>query len=76
MQNLMEPCGLATPLHQIVIKIQYICMYIYLLQTGHIMHILSPLNSQRMHILCPVCQGYNPGGQLQYKDARMCVSGV
>ena len=31
---------------------------LYPIQTGHIMHILSPLNSQRMRILCPVCQGY------------------
>ena len=32
---------------------------LYPLQTGHIMRILSPLNGQRMRILCPVCKGYN-----------------
>ena len=30
----------------------------YPLQPGHIMCILSPLNSQRMRIMCPVCKGY------------------
>ena len=30
---------------------------LYPIQTGHIMRILSPLNSQIMRIRCPVCQG-------------------
>ena len=31
----------------------------YPLQTGHIMRIMSSLNSHRMRITFPVCKGYN-----------------